>query len=157
MKIIKAGIKKALSIPQEQLRQKSSERTENMLPFISSCNPNNAQVFNIIKSSVDYLKANKVPGFSTELKIIQSRHQAPNLRKILTKAELTSWNPGATKCGDKRCECCYHLLLTDAYKFKNVYETFKLKTSMSCDSSNQSNDILQHSQNRPIRDRWLKF
>ena len=30
----------------------------------------------------------------------------------------------------------HHLLLSDAYKFKNVDTTFKLKTSMSCDNSN---------------------
>ena len=136
MKIIEAGIKKALSIPQEQLRQKSTKTTEHILPFISTHNPNNAQVFNIIKSSVDYLKANKVPGFNKELKVIQSRRQAPNLKKILTKAEFTSRNPGVSKCGDKRCECCHHLLLSDAYKFENIDKTFKLKTSMSCDSAN---------------------
>ena len=136
MKIIEAGIKKALSIPHEQQRQKSTKTTEHILPFISTHNPNNAQVFNIIKSSVDYLKANQVPGFSKELKVIQSRRQAPNLKKILTKAEFTSWNPGVTKCGNKRCECCHHLLLSDTYKFKNVNKTFKFKTSMSCDSSN---------------------
>ena len=107
-----------------------------MLPFISTHNPNNAQVSNIIKSSVDYLKGNKVPGFRKELKVIQSPRQEPNLKKILTKAEFTSRNPGVAKCGDKRCECCHHLLLTDAHKLKNVDKTFKLTTSMSCDSSN---------------------
>ena len=136
MKSIEAGIKKALSIPQEQLRQKSTQTTEHILPFISTHNPNNAQLFNIIKSSVDHLKANKVPGFNKELNVIQSRRQAPNLKKILTKAEFTSWNPGVSKCGDKRYECCHHLLLSDACKFKNVNKTFKLKTSTSCDSSN---------------------
>ena len=39
-------------------------------------------------------------------------------------------------CGDKRCECCSHLLLSNAYKFKNVAVTFKLKTGFICDSSN---------------------
>ena len=136
MKIIEAVIKKALSIPQEQLRQKSTKTSEHILPFISTHNPNNAQVFNIIKSSVDYLKASKAPGFNKELKVIKSRRQAPNLKKILTKAEFTSRNPGVSKCCDKRCECCHHLLLSDAYKFKNLDKTFKLKTSMSCDSSN---------------------
>ena len=39
-------------------------------------------------------------------------------------------------CVDKRCECCSHLLLSNAYKFKNVDVTFKLKTGFTCDSSN---------------------
>ena len=38
-------------------------------------------------------------------------------------------------CGDKRCECCYHLLLSNAYKFKNVDVTFKIETRFTCESS----------------------
>ena len=118
------------------LVQKSTKTTEHILPFISTHNPNNAEVFNIIKSSLDFLKVHKVPELNKELKVIQSRHEAPNLRKILTKAKFTSRNAGVSKCGDKSCECCHHLLLSDAYKFKNVDKSFKLKTSMSCYSSN---------------------
>ena len=136
MKIIEAGLKKALSIAQEQLKQKSTNTTENMLPFIRTHSPNSAQVFNIIKSSVDYLKANKVRRSSKEVKVIQSRWQAPNLKKILTKAAFTSRKSSVAKCGDKRCECCHHFVLTDVCKFKNVDKTFKPKTSVSCGSSN---------------------
>ena len=87
-KIIEAGIKKALSIPQEQLRQKSTKTTKHTLPFISTHSPNNAQVFNIIKSSVDYLKANKVPGFNIELKVIQKPASSTKLENDLDKSRV---------------------------------------------------------------------
>ena len=92
MKIIEAGINKALNIPQDQLRQVATKAQDDilLLPFVSTHNPNNPQVINIIKSSVDYLQSNQVPGFSKELKVIQSRRQAPNLKKLLTKAEFTT-------------------------------------------------------------------
>ena len=93
-------------------------------------------VFNITKSSVKFIKTNEVPGFSKELKVIQSRRQAPNLKKLLTKAEFKSGEPCVKACGDKRCECCSHLLLSNAYKFKNVDVTFKIKIRFTCDSSN---------------------
>ena len=56
MKIIEAGINKALSIPQDQIRQVATKAQEDMLPFVCTHNSNNTQVFNIIKSFVDYLQ-----------------------------------------------------------------------------------------------------
>ena len=38
--------------------------------------------------------------------------------------------------GDKRCECCNYLLISDHYTFKNVQITFKLKNRFTCDSFN---------------------
>ena len=84
----------------------------------------------------EYLKSHKGPGFTEDLNIIQSQRQAPNLNKLLTKAEFTSKKPCVSKCGDSRCECCHHLCLSDHYSFKNVNKILTLKTSFSCDSSN---------------------
>ena len=71
-----------------------------------------------------------------DFKLIQSRRQPSNLKKILTKAEFTSKPPVASECGDKRCECCKHLLLSDHYVFKQVSYKFTLKTPITCDSAN---------------------
>ena len=71
-----------------------------------------------------------------DFKLIQSRRQPSNLKKILTKAELTLRLPIVSQCGDKRCECCKHLLLSDHYVFKEVNYKFTLKTPMTCDSAN---------------------
>ena len=71
-----------------------------------------------------------------DFKLIQSRKQPANLKKILTKAEFTSEPPIVKQCGDKRCECCKHLLLSDHYVFREVNYKFTLKSPMSCDSAN---------------------
>ena len=69
-------------------------------------------------------------------KLIQSRRQPVNLKKILAKAEFTSEPPIVKQCGDKRCECCKHLLLSDHYVFREVNYKLTLKSPMSCDSAN---------------------
>ena len=55
---------------------------------------------------------------------------------MLTKAEFSKKANSVTKCGDKRCKCCDHLLLGSNYRFKNSNKDFVLKSPMNCDSSN---------------------
>ena len=130
------GITKRTEHSPRRIQTSQTKNPENILPFINTFNPKNMQIFNIIKSSVKFLETNEVPRFDKELKVIQSRRQAPNLKKLLTKVGFKSGEPCVKACGDKRCECCSHLLLSNAYKFKNVDVTFKLKTRFTCDSSN---------------------
>ena len=56
----------------------------------------------MIDKSVECLKQNKVDGFEN-LKIIKSKRQASNLKKILTKAEFSQKQVGVYQCPDKRC------------------------------------------------------
>ena len=71
----------------------------------------------MIDKSVECLKRNKVDGFEN-LRVIKSKRQAPDLKKIITKAEFLQKQDGVFKCPDKRCECCASLLLGDSYTFK---------------------------------------
>ena len=77
----------------------------------------------------------RVSGFHN-IKLIQSKHQLPNLKKLLTKAEYGEVLSDTFNCSDKRCECCNYLLINDHYTFKNVQITFKLKNRFTCDSFN---------------------
>ena len=129
------GINKALSIPLQELRTPKTISNENSLPFITTYNPNNPNVYEMIDKSVECLKRNKVDD-SENLRVIKSKRQAPNLKKILTKAEFSQIQIGVFKCRDKRCECCASLLLGNSYTFKSVDKTFNLKAHFSCDSSN---------------------
>ena len=43
--VVEKRIEKALAIPQEQLRSEKLKKTDNILPFISTYNPNNRNVF----------------------------------------------------------------------------------------------------------------
>ena len=129
------GINKALSISLEELRTAKTISNDNSLPFITTYNPNNPNVYEMIGKSVERLKRSKVDGFEN-VRVIKSKRQAPNLKKILTKTEFSQKQVGVFKCPDKRCECSASLLLGNSYTFKNVDKTFNLKAHFSCDSSN---------------------
>ena len=58
--LIKQGLQKALSIPQKDLRKSKWPSNENILPFITTFNPNNPNIYSTIKSSVNCLKNNNV-------------------------------------------------------------------------------------------------
>ena len=81
------------------------------------------------------MRNNNVSGFHN-IKLIQSKRQSPNLKKLLTKAEFGEVLSGTFNCSDKRCECCNYLLINDHYTFKNVQIAFKLKNRFTCDSVN---------------------
>ena len=134
--LIKEGFNKARAIPIDILRKAKTRDSENIIPFISTYNPNNPNLFGLIKSGFTTLCNTNVNGFSQELKLIQSERQSPNLKKILTKAEFTTKQPMVSKCGNKLCECCNHLVLSDHHIFKNSKTKFMLKTPITCDSSN---------------------
>ena len=114
--LIKQGFPKALSIPQKDLRKPKKLSNENILPFITSFNLNNPNIYSTIKSLVTCLKNNSVSGFHN-IKLIQS------------------------KC-HKRCECCNYLLINDHYTLKNVQITFRLKNCFTCDSFNLINVVI---------------
>ena len=135
-KLIDASIIKAQAIPQNELRKPKVKTNENILPFVTTHNPNNPEIFPTIKTAFNTLVNNKIHGFDKNFKLIQSRRQSPNLKQILTKAEFSNQNNGVYKCKDKRCECCNYLKLGESHTFKNSHITFKLKSRMDCDSSN---------------------
>ena len=96
-------INKALSIPLQELRTPKTKSNDDSLLFITTYNPNNPNVYEMIDRSVEKLKRNKVDGFEN-LRVIKSKWQVANLKKILTKAEFYQKQVGVFKCPDKRCE-----------------------------------------------------
>ena len=122
-----------MSIPLQELRTPKTISNNNSLPFITTYNPNNPNVYEMIDKSVECLKRNKVDGFEN-LKVIKCKRQTPNLKKILTKAKFSQKQAGVYKCPGKRCECCASLLLRNSYTFKNVDKIFNLKAYFSFDS-----------------------
>ena len=139
------GINKALSIPLRELRTPKTISNDNSLPFITTYNPNSPNVYDTLR-------------FSTfeNLRVIKSKRQVPNLKKILTKAEFSQKQVGVFKCPDKRSECCTSLLLGNSYTFKNVDKTFNLKTHFSCDSSNLLYIVICSTNIRQPEDQKLK-
>ena len=125
------GINTALSFPLQELCTPKTISNDNSLPFITTYNPNNPNVYEMIDKYVECLKRNKVDGFEN-LRVIKYKRQTPNLKKILTKTKFSQKQVGVFKCPDKkRCECYARLLLGNSYTFKNVDKTFNLKAHFS--------------------------
>ena len=124
-----------LIIPLQELRTLKTISNDNSLPFITTCNPNSPNAYEMIDKPVECLKRNKKEGIDN-LRAIKSKRQAPNLKKIPSKAEFSQKQVGVYKCPGKICECCASLLLGNSYIVKYVDKTFKLKTHFSCHSSN---------------------
>ena len=57
--VINAGIQKAMSIPRYKLLEVKSKEKEDILPFISTHNPKNKEVFGIIKNNMDVLTSDE--------------------------------------------------------------------------------------------------
>ena len=135
--IIKTGLEKARSLEQSDLRKSKTKSSEKTLAFITTHNPNNPNIFPMIKSSLQQL--NSVPYLKNELNninLINSKRQPPNLERMLCNTEYIDEDQlGVKKCG-KNCVCCPYLLETKTYKFKYEPKPFNIKSPFTCTSSN---------------------
>ena len=110
------GIEKAQSIPKEELRKakaKDDNNRKNVLAFVSTHNPNNPNLFPIIKSTLPLLCASKRMKTSIKnTKLINSKRAPSNLKKMLTRARFVlheKEGPRITKCSNSLCGTCAHL------------------------------------------------
>ena len=138
--LIEVGIQKARCIEQKILRQtkKKIDQLDN-IAFVSTYNPNNGDFSNSIKRSMPLLSNDaNLKRIFDKTNYVASRRQAPNLKKILTKASLEKAQGGTKKCKDKRCKTCPYMPTTDKLEFKSndKQKTFQLKDSFSCTSRN---------------------
>ena len=83
---MKQGFQKAVSIPQKDLRKPKKHSNRNILPFIKTFNLNNPNTYSNIKSSVNCFRNNSISGLRN-IKLIQSKHQPPNLKKLTQNME----------------------------------------------------------------------
>ena len=113
----------------------NKKKNNNNLTFISTFNPNNLKIFDLVKSGLNMLVENNVNGFKN-IRLIHAKRQPPNLKGILTNFLFTNKTAGVFKCSDSRCSCCQQLLLGISYTFKNVGKQFFLKKKMTCGSRN---------------------
>lgn len=136
--LIEAGIEKAKQIPLQILRQPKSKNNEEIIPFITTYNPNNPNIFPIIKQSFNNFQYSKtMSNIFHKKKLVNSMSQAPNLGRLLCRSDFQSQHKQheVKTCG-KNCVCCPYLLNASTYIFKKVHKTFYLKTSFNCESNN---------------------
>ena len=136
-RLIQTGIEKACSLTIQELRTPKATVETNTCAFVTTYNPNNKNMGNILHNSLDVLNTDsRCARLLNSINIIHSRRQPPNLKKILTRARLDTVIPSVTKCQDKRCGTCRHLITGEEFTFKGSQKPFRVKMSMNCATEN---------------------
>lgn len=137
--LIDIGIAKAKTLSKEQLRNKQQQETPEVIPFISTFNPKNPEVFTMIHSNLTILQTDtRMDRIIRQSKIIKSKRQHKNLKKLLTKAkyeETITEEPTVKKCGRPNCGTCEYIVEGNTFKFKNEMK-FIIKYDMDCSITN---------------------
>ena len=64
-------------------------------------------------------------------KVIKSKRQLPNLKRLLVKSEFKGINvPLVSKCNETRCGLCYYIIEGSSLKLNN--KVFHVKENMNC-------------------------
>jgi hypothetical protein len=140
--IIIQGIEKSLNLSQGELRNQSPKRKENdtnrtLIPFITTHTPNLNNNYNVIQKTVELLEASpSLGGHFKNIKILNSKRQPPNLKKMLTSASFgkTERVGEIKKCGDNKCILCTHLIEGKSFYFKSSNKHFYIKSNMDCNT-----------------------
>ena len=110
--LIGNSIKRDLQIPLHKLRKPKEKRTEEIIPFFSTHNPNNPNIFLIIRKTFENFQHSKtmLNAFSSK-KLINSMNQGPKLERLLCKSKFipVEENFHVTSCG-KNCVCYPYLV-----------------------------------------------
>ena len=108
--LIEASILRAKEIPLEILRQPKTAKNEEIIPFTFTYNPNNSNVFPIIKQSFDNFQYSKMSNIFQRKKLVKSMSQAPNLGRLLCRSKFESQhkNHEVRNC-EKNCVSCPYL------------------------------------------------
>lgn len=137
LKLIQQGIEKANNLSIETLRTPKQVTETNVCTYVSTYNPMNRNLWQEITQSLDILQSDRRCNRLLEsVQIINSKRQPPSLKKILTHAKFQTEPPSVTKCQDKRCGTCPHLITGDHFTFKGQQKPFQVKFSMNCASEN---------------------
>ncbi|CAH3117113.1 unnamed protein product, partial [Porites lobata] len=86
--IIDYGVNKALTLTTEELRRVREQATENnLLCLVTTYNPNNPQVFQLVRRTLPMLNQNSsLKSIMSKTKVIHSQRQPRNLKRMLTNS-----------------------------------------------------------------------
>ena len=82
-------------ILQTKLLQPKTTENNNNLTSISTFNPNNPKIFDLLKSGVNTLVENNVNGFKN-IRLIHAKRQPPNLKRILVNIKQLAYSNAQT-------------------------------------------------------------
>ena len=121
--IIKNGIDNARNISMDTLRTVKIKGKENILPLVSQHNPNVVSDYNDIKTIIKYLKeCPSLKNVYKNSKLINSKRQPPNLKKIICRAAYGVNGDGGTvsRCNKPRCKLCCIIITGDTFYFDAI-------------------------------------
>ena len=130
---IEHGVQKAMSLDKNVLRTVTAKGKENIVPYVSTFNPRDPEMFRLIMDNMPILQPDeKMRNILSNYKIIKSKRQPYNLKRLLTKAKFTSNDTCAVrKCTRPNCGLCIHLVEGTSFKF-NCGNNFKVYENMTC-------------------------
>ena len=90
--IIEHGLQKAMSLDRTLLRTVKAKLEENIVPYVSTYNPRDAETFQVIMDNIPIFQEDekKMRNILSKHKILKSKRQPYNLKRLLTKAKFTS-------------------------------------------------------------------
>ena len=126
-----------MQLDQKTLRNVTEKTSESVITYVSTHNPKNPEIFNVINFNLPILqedpKMNKV---LSNFKLIKSKRQQNNLKRLLTKAKFNhDSNHEVKRCNRPNCGLCIHLLESNSFEFK-CGKRFFVHESMTCEVKN---------------------
>ena len=139
--IIDYNVNKALTQTTEELRRVREQATENnLLCLVTTYNPNNPQVFQLVRRTLSMLNQNSsLKSIMSKTKVIHSQRQPRNLKQMLINSYFSiqkDTDPEVKICGTKWCGTCPYLKQGKEFAFSTTNETFRIKHLMNCTSMN---------------------
>ena len=135
--VIDYGVKRAMALDKNDLRKIKPKTTQNIIHFVSTHNPKDPQMFNVIRENLPILEEDDIMRrLLSNYKLIKSKRQPYNLKRLLTKAKFQSnGSLEVRRCNKPTCGLCIHLLEGSTIQF-NCGINFKVHENMSCNVSN---------------------
>ena len=138
--IIDYSVNKALTQTTEEVRRVRAQASKNNLLFlVTTYNPNNPQVFQLVRKTLLMLNQNSLKSMMSKTKIIHCQQQPRNLKQMLTNSYFSKQKDTISEfkiCETNCCGTCPYLKQGKEFTFSTMNETFWMKHSMNFTSMN---------------------
>ena len=126
--LIDGGIAKAMNLDKNTLRTIKNKTDDKVIPYVSTHNPKNPEIYKVIQFNLPILKENpKMNDILSNFKIIKSKRQPNNLKRLLTKAKFIN--------SDHHIDICSHQLIPK-YMIFPFYKIYSESVSFRCAKEN---------------------
>ena len=136
--IINDAISKASNLERTSLLSPKRKSDETVVPYVSTFNPHNPEIFRNIRSNLPILDQSETMRNALFGKaVIKSKRQPRNLKQILTRAKFTETDESenkVTKCRRSNCGLCPYIIEASEYMVND--KIIRVNTPMDCSVKN---------------------